>query len=84
MNRVLAVLMVVAALGVTGSGCCVCRAPYDYCGPTFSGCGDECWSHARAGSAFTGARVQPEPEPMPVAPPAEELPREANRQQPDA
>jgi hypothetical protein len=45
-----------AALSLIASaaGCCMCDAPYDYCGPTFLGRpGEECVTDARMNSAFT-------------------------------
>lgn len=41
-------------LALHSSGCCMCDAPYDYCGPTFLGgpC-EECLPDARMNSAFT-------------------------------
>ncbi len=89
MKRVLAGVMLAVLLWSTGSGCCMCRAPYDYCGPTFSGCGDACWSHERMGSAFTSyAPGEPEGEPAEAAPaepvPAEPGPAPPTRNRPDA
>ena len=49
-------LLLLAALAVIGSGagCCMCDAPYDYCGPTFLGApGEECVTDARMNSVFT-------------------------------
>jgi hypothetical protein len=46
-------LLVVAALGLVAlaAGCTMCASPYDYCGPTFTGCGDQpCDPIGRAGS----------------------------------
>ena len=45
-----------AGLGLLtlASGCCMCDAPYDYCGPTFLAApGEECVCDARVNSAFT-------------------------------
>lgn len=45
-----------AGLGLStlAAGCCMCDAPYDYCGPTFlARPGEECVSDARMNSAFT-------------------------------
>lgn len=41
-------------LAVWTTGCCMCDAPYDYCGPTFLGGPCEYWTvDARVNSAFT-------------------------------
>lgn len=42
------------SLAFWATGCCMCDAPYDYCGPTFLGgpC-EECVTDARMNSAFT-------------------------------
>jgi hypothetical protein len=47
---------VVLALGLMSMGCCMCDAPYDYCGPVYTGgpCGPCCLENERIGSAFTG------------------------------
>jgi hypothetical protein len=46
----------VLALGLISTGCCMCDAPYDYCGPVYTGgpCGPCCLENERIGSAFTG------------------------------
>ncbi len=38
------------ALFFWATGCCLCDAPYDYCGPTFMG--GDCVTDARMNSAF--------------------------------
>lgn len=44
----------VALLAVAlAAGCTICSAPYDYCGPTFTGHGP-CDPNARAGSILAG------------------------------
>ena len=45
------------------TGCAVCSAPYDYCGPTFTGgdCGGNCDPRLRSGSILA-------PADMPVGP----------------
>ncbi|GEM_PF-5626945 len=84
MKRMLAGAMLAVLLWSTGSGCCTCRAPYDYCGPTFSGCGDACWSHERMGSAFTSySSAVPETAPAEAAP-AESVPAAPAQNRPDA
>lgn len=46
---------VIVALAAFSSGCCMCSAPYDYCGPTYTGCDDvPCLIDERVGSAFNG------------------------------
>ena len=48
-------LFLLAGVGIISwtTGCCMCDAPYDYCGPTFLGgpCG-ECVTDARMNSVF--------------------------------
>jgi hypothetical protein len=43
-------------LALFSAGCCMCDAPYDYCGPVYTGgpCGPCCLENERIGSAFTG------------------------------
>jgi hypothetical protein len=49
-------LLLLAGLSLSflATGCCLCDAPYDYCGPTFLGgpC-EECVTDARMNSVFT-------------------------------
>src|SRR5687767_12548668 len=61
------------ALAFWATGCCMCDAPYDYCGPTY--CGGPCdyCADARFNSAFnpmpgpwTGEAVQDAPQPQSV------------------
>jgi hypothetical protein len=47
-------LLAVVPLTTLAAGCCMCDAPYDYCGPTFlARPGEECCSDVRMNSAFT-------------------------------
>ena len=48
----------VVALSALSSGCCMCDAPYDYCGPTFLGddC-DQCMTDERVGSVLSGSHM---------------------------
>ena len=52
-----AVALVAVALA---TGCTMCSAPYDYCGPTFTGHGP-CMPDARAGSILSGAGYHAQP-----------------------
>jgi hypothetical protein len=64
------------------TGCCLCDAPYDYCGPTFmGGPGEECVTGARMNSAFNpmpgawgGDVVQEAAEPQSVLQPQSDEP----------
>ena len=66
-------MSLIVLLALSAPGCCSCLAPYDECGPTFAGCGDQCWAHHRMGSAFTDKTEPAEyvpPEPTPARQPA--------------
>jgi hypothetical protein len=77
MHRKLLLLFGVT-LGLSGAGCCMCDAPYDYCGPLFQGGCDDCAPDARMNSAFApyggpygGGH---EPAPHAIVQPAEQVP----------
>jgi hypothetical protein len=58
MARSFAVWLVVAWLTLN-VGCKMCDSPYDYCGPTLTGCDhDSCQPTVRAGSILSGPTEQ--------------------------
>lgn len=82
-------LLAVVPLTTLAAGCCMCDAPYDYCGPTFlARPGEECCSDVRMNSAFApypvyagppeGVVIEGVAPATPGTPNATEMPEEAS------